>query len=134
VSDAPLIEKAIRVLVEHPTPQKLSRVYELLLTTKVWIVTDGTAREDKEGRIRFQAACVRLSGGGSALPIFTSRDHLARWKSEAVPTVALPGKTAFALADSMAVAAIVINHKSEYKGRIDREDVKRLAAGDATAV
>lgn len=129
--DSPL-ERAIRELVEKPTSEKLSRVHALLLATKLWVATDGTAKENMGGGIRLRAACVRLKDGGAALPIFTSREHLLRWTIEEGPSATLPGRSAFKLADSMGVAAVLINHSSEYKGRIDREDIVRLAAGDAS--
>lgn len=125
-----MIDDALRLMVESPTRSNLEQVYRLLVSSKVLAVTDGTLRPDKKaGGFRFKLLSIPLPAGGSALPIFTSKEHLNRWKGDPVPSIPLPGKNAFALAQTMKVDAVVINHQSDYKGRIDQQDFQSLAAG-----
>lgn len=96
-------------------------------------ITD-PVKELAPGRYDISVLCVKTDAGGGAIPVFTTVEHLLKWKPQGCKYTTLTGRALIAMADGMpAISEVLVNPNDVPRGRIPRSDFKRLLRSGLSA-
>lgn len=119
------LEKALQESAGGSNEELRKRIFAELLRGRLVVEVSGPPAGPQAG---LSLIGMRGSDGRRGLPVFTSREALARWKPEATHAAAVPAQGLFAMARDAGFDAILLNFP-EPAWEISKEDAAALAQG-----
>jgi len=121
------LDDAIRAYADDPNGKSWTALETTVIETRLCVPVSGPVKEIAPGRYDVPVICLKTDAGEGAIPVFTSVEHLLKWKSQGCKYTTLSGRALIAMAINMEVVAeILVNPGDAPRGKIPRSDFKRM--------
>ena len=118
-----MLDNAIAEYTRTRTEAHFLAIYRAVLTENLLVPVAESVKEVQTGQYDVPVICIRTETGAGAIPVFTSTEHLLKWKPHGCLYATLTGRALLTMAvDMHEVSEIQINPNDVPHGRIPRVD------------
>ncbi len=128
------VDNAIFEFVRSRSDAALLGLHMVFMEEQVHVPVVEPVKELGAGRYDVPVLCVRTETGAGAIPVFTTMEHLLKWKPQGCLYTSLRGRSLIAMAIGMdCISEILVNPDDIPRGRIPRGDFQRMLTIGGTA-
>ncbi len=121
------LDDAIIAYSRDRTDGALRSLHETFLSEKLHVPASEPARELQPGRFDIPVICLRTGSGAGAIPVFSTVEHLLKWRPQGCLYTSLTGRAVLEMASGMKeISEILVNPNDVPRGRIPQGDSERM--------
>jgi hypothetical protein len=123
------LDDAIKVYARDQTEAALLALQATFMAERVHIPVATPVEQLQPGQHDVPVICIKTETGAGAIPVFTSVEHLLKWKRQRCLYTSITGRSLIAMATRMqAITEVLVNPNDAPGGRIPRADFERMLA------
>ena len=121
------LDDAIIAYTRNRCHALFTTMYKVFMNENLYVPVSEAVKEPQPGSYDVPVICIRTETGVGAIPVFTTMEHLLKWKPQGCLYTTLTGRSLIAMAIGMDdISEIHVNPKDAPRGQIPRADFEKM--------